>query len=591
MATTRPSIYIGIGLTGIQAITKTRKMFEDAYGKDNIPHWIAFLAIDRLKIVDDPFSSSIPYDDLCQIDRNGYRTDYFKTLAQKSKCKWMFPNDSEFLQTILEVDRVPTDNRISTEMFVHAIESKIESLYNQFITVINSGTFRERSTDNKIECHIATSLSDVSKAGSFINVAQTIKDTFQDDAYIIGYGILHETCSPIDVTADKSSLVFHNGYSAILDLEYLMNATPEHPIKLTFNGSEKQLSHPVYDEFYVIDNEPEQGYSCDEKSKLCEVLGKCLYRKGNDVGSLVRGVKNSRQLTDGWSQSPCACRVVYTGNLLAEIIELKESQNFIHELQQKDTDFQQQALAWTVEANIRERGSQFNLIIDRIYEAQKINCIKEPTLEAGNSMTLIRAAVDRYLNNLPDFPGENEINNLTNALLLALRSKVSTLLNTEHGVGTSLGFLNTLKKVLNQFKLDLHNEWSVYDKKTRQAIIALEMKFIEFDECSKKLSAIAKEASLSEIIGKPSQRILRNKIEAARRKTAFRIFTKVIREVEIMAFSIDTLNQKLDKLSKKYQNELAAKQSTPNLIRLQNSRREAEVVYLEGKRLRGECCY
>lgn len=87
MATTRPSIYIGIGLTGIQAITKTRKMFEDAYGKDNIPHWIAFLAIDRLKIVDDPFSSSIPYDDLCQIDRNGYRTDYFKTLAQKSKCK------------------------------------------------------------------------------------------------------------------------------------------------------------------------------------------------------------------------------------------------------------------------------------------------------------------------------------------------------------------------------------------------------------------------------------------------------------------------------------------------------------------------
>ena len=36
MSSVRPSIYIGIGGTGINAVAKTKKMYEDAFGDDLI---------------------------------------------------------------------------------------------------------------------------------------------------------------------------------------------------------------------------------------------------------------------------------------------------------------------------------------------------------------------------------------------------------------------------------------------------------------------------------------------------------------------------------------------------------------------------
>ena len=55
MATIRPIIYVGLGGTGIRAIAQTKKYYEDAYGKDNIPQQYAFAAIDfDLTAVDDP---------------------------------------------------------------------------------------------------------------------------------------------------------------------------------------------------------------------------------------------------------------------------------------------------------------------------------------------------------------------------------------------------------------------------------------------------------------------------------------------------------------------------------------------------------
>ena len=46
MPTIRRSIYIGLGDTGVRAIAHTKKMFEDTFGKGNVPPQIEFLALD-----------------------------------------------------------------------------------------------------------------------------------------------------------------------------------------------------------------------------------------------------------------------------------------------------------------------------------------------------------------------------------------------------------------------------------------------------------------------------------------------------------------------------------------------------------------
>ena len=41
-----PTIYIGLGGTGVKSIAHTKKMYEDEFGIGNIPEQVAFIAID-----------------------------------------------------------------------------------------------------------------------------------------------------------------------------------------------------------------------------------------------------------------------------------------------------------------------------------------------------------------------------------------------------------------------------------------------------------------------------------------------------------------------------------------------------------------
>ena len=72
MASVRPSIYIGIGGTGINAVAKTKKMFEDAYGKDTLPHLpVRFVCLDYDKTsATDPKNATDISDDFIKIKEN-----------------------------------------------------------------------------------------------------------------------------------------------------------------------------------------------------------------------------------------------------------------------------------------------------------------------------------------------------------------------------------------------------------------------------------------------------------------------------------------------------------------------------------------
>lgn len=576
MATIRPSIYIGLGGTGIIAISKTKKMYEDAFGKGNIPEQIAFAAIDfNLEMVNDPILATDMRDDFIPLRGIGNPKKLYEEQRKEGEFKWMFPNNSGFLpsRVVDGAGQVRTNGRFLTEMIAQSIENRIKSLQTQIKAITISDKIKVANTDNKIEFHVAMSLAGGTGCGSFLNIAQIIKDIFDDDAYIIGYGVLHGIFRTMDVAGNKSSKVIANAYSAILDLDYFMHATPDNPIKINLNRNEKQRTTPIYDEFYVIDNVTEQGDCIEDISKLCEVIGTCLYVAGNELGSSIQGVMSNKHWArngdynispkKGWVQALGACQVVYKGDLLAEIYGLKAAIELIRKLQNTGVEMQQKALDWTKYVAIREDGSQYNMLTDYIYEPSKIVKVRPPNLDVKDSITTIKTTVSKYLTLLPEYPIEQKIEEIVTRIITNLRKTITDLLGADNGVGSSLGFINSLETLLNQFRNEMELENAEYEKKILDSVTALEnVKYKEYEDYTKKWIARKKEDNLNEMIAQPALKILKDKLESARRKSASLIFTKVLFEISELKNHLEDLNNKLSTLLGEYKTELSGKQTT-----------------------------
>jgi len=576
MATIRPSIYIGLGGTGILAISKTKKMYEDAYGKGNIPEQITFAAIDfDLTAENDPNLATDMRDDFLNLKTLGNPKELYDARSELGEYAWMFGANTRFIGKRISdgASQVRTYGRFLTEMIKDSIDRRIANCVTQ-VKNIQISFEHDEEKNQPIDVHIAMSLAGGTGCGSFLNVAQLIRDKYHNQVNIIGYGVIHSVFRTMDPSSTKSPRVVANAYSAILDLDYLMGASNDTPIKITLNGITKELKEPLYDEFYVIDNQTENGKMVDNIKKLCEVVGTCLYVAGGEMGSKIKsglsntGWKNGNFNISpklGWVQSLGACQVVYKGDLLAEIYGLKAAIEIIRKLQNKDADIQQTAVNWTEKAGVREDGEQYNMLIDSIYEPKKINSVKLPMADIKDSMTEIKAAINKYMNHLPEFPNEKDITAKTYEITDLLKKDVNLLLNAENGVGTSINFLLTLDRILTQFKNEMGAESSIFDKKWQDALSALDSKnYKEYEDYAKKLFATksGKEERLNELIARPAQKILKDKLEAERRKAAYIVFSTVIAEVVTLKKRVEEIDKKLTGLYNDYQMELTSKQNS-----------------------------
>ncbi|MDR0939292.1 MAG: hypothetical protein LBN29_08075 [Mediterranea sp.] len=574
MATIRPSIYIGLGGTGIKAIAKTKKMYEDAYGKGNIPEQIAFAAIDfDLTEENNPNLATDMKDDFLSLKSVGSPKELYDVRSKLGEYTWMFPQNTRFIENMISkgASQVRTYGRFLSEMIIASIEQRIANCVTQVKNIQNSLEYNEERGQS-IDIHIAMSLAGGTGCGSFLNVAMMIRDKYQNQVNVVGYGILHSVFRTMDTSTNKSPRVVSNAYSAILDLDYLMTASNDNPINVTLNGKKSTLTNPIFDEFYVIDNETENGKRVDNVSKLCEVLGTCLYVAGGDMGSKIKsgqsntGWKNGNFNISpklGWVQTLGACQVVYRGDLLADIYGLKAAIELIRKLQQKDTDIQQQAVNWTEAVKIREDGDQYNQLTDGIYAPGKITGIKMPLLDRKDSLAAIKGVVNKYIGVYPDFPNANDLKTRNDELVAKLAERLSQLINKEHGVGNSLVFLATLEQILTQFKNEMEGESSDFDKTVQVALEGLEPQYKEYEDYSKKIFSTksGKEERL-ETLARSAQRILKNKLEIERRKAAYTIFSNLLAEIGTLKTKVDQLDKKMSQLLNEYETELTTRQNS-----------------------------
>lgn len=571
----RPSIYIGLGGTGLAAVSYAKKLYEQAYkGVDNIPGQIAFAAIDfDLAAPEDPNLATDMHDDFLSFANVAAASP--KTLydvrSQRGDFAWMFPSNTRYLGNRISdgASQVRTYGRFLTEMIQDNIIRRISDCITQ-VRNIQATLDASEVVNQPIDIHIAMSLAGGTGAGSFLNVAQLIREKYQNQVHIIGYGILHSVFRAMDPSGNKTPRVIANAYSSIMDLDYLMGASSENPIKVSLNGRNRELRQPIYDEFYVIDNETENGKKVDHINKLCEVVGLSMYVSGGEMGNKVRsGASNtgwqqgSYNITPklGWVQGLGACQVVYKGQELAEVYSLKAALHLITNLQNVSLDVDKAAIDWALENKIRE-DLNFDQLIDSIYDLKKVNISPAP-LDTEDSISDIKQAVERYVKSWPQFPDKKIIDTRIESLRKSLQDKVKTLVHAENGVANTKGFLSTLMTNLLIYRTEMDTERSLCEKNAQDKQSALKKEYKDYEEYSKKIfkSKKNKAIMLEDGIGKIARDILIDNLEAERRKVAAEIYTNLLTEAGSLHDRIEDLDNKLSVLKKQYKDELTSKQN------------------------------
>ncbi|MDR0939289.1 MAG: hypothetical protein LBN29_08060 [Mediterranea sp.] len=547
MTTIRPSVYIGLGGSGIKAIAKTKKMYEDIYGKNNMPEEIAFVAIDfDLAEGDNPSLATDMKSDFLYLRGIENPKRFYDVCGKEGECSWMFPQNARFIDDRTIHYPIRTNGRFLTEMFIRAIERRITDCITRVSNIRND---REYGIEKlrPIDIHIAVSLAGGMGGGSFLNLAMLIRDRFRDQVNVVGYGISYGVFVAMN---PSRNLVRHvvNAYSAILDLDYLMNASAKNPVTLSLNGEKTTLARPIFDEFYVIDNETESGMRIDNVSELCEALGTYLYMAGKEMGWRLEAKKSGIGWWFGlfdippkpaWVQALGVCQVVYRGELLAEIYGLKAAIGLIRKLRQKDADMRQQAADW-------------------------IEAVGIPPLHAKDTMTSIAGIVNTYVEHCPDFPDEKELKAHSDELAAKLNDKIAWLINKEHGIGNTLIFLAALEEMLTRFQIGMKSESTVFEKKAREALDRLASNYEEYEKCPKKffISRRKKEEQFNSLIARPAQLILKDRLETKRRGAALDICSNLLSEIDMLKTKVGQIDKKMSQLMEDYENELAVRQNS-----------------------------
>ncbi len=574
MATIRPSIYVGLGGTGIKSISKTKKMFEDAYGEKNIPSQIAFAAIDFDLSEDQNLPTSM-HEDFLMIKNTSSPRQLYDVRRKAGHFQWMFPGNSKFVGDLISdgASQVRTTGRFYTEMIINNIERRIADCYTQVTNIQGDMDIRVDKT-HSVDVHIAMSLAGGTGCGSFLNVASMLRDKYQDKVKIIGYGILHGVFRTMDPTTNKTPRVVSNAYSAILDLDYLMGASVENPIPLTLNGKKTELKRPIFDEFFVVDNETENGKRVDNISKLCEVVGTCMYVAGSEMGSTVQSGQSNTLWKNGnfnispklgWAQGLGACQVVYKGKLLAEIYGYKAAIELIRKMQSCSADMQQKAQSWTEQEQIREDGDEYNMLIDAIYAPEKITKVKGIALDVKDSLPDIKAAVEKEFDKLPnDFPNEKNNDARLKDLNDHLHTTVSDMLKHESGVGNALTFLQTLKVLCEKYKAEMDAERISKEKEIAALVDKLETKtFKAYQEYREKFFTTknGKQEHLDNI-EREVKKIKVLKLESKRRMIAYNIYFSVLATIDALLIRVQAINDTLTALKNSYSLDLTSKQNS-----------------------------
>ena len=444
----KPTIYIGLGGTGIKAVSHTKKMYEDMYGVGNIPPHIAFLVLDynfrgysssSLATSIEADAIDVPYD-----------IRYFRISpnAIDGTFDWMFNTNHAGHIIANGAEQLRTTGRFCTELLKETIEQALQARWQQVTNFIYG------VAPANVEVHIVTSLCGGTGAGSFINIAEMVQRNFGDRANIIGHGVMHGIFRAMDPCPTRRPLHHINAYSSILDLDYLMSASMDNPITFEINGATRTFTRPLFDEFFVIDNITPNGFIANEIDTLCKNIAVYLFADNLNTQNTGLGAEWWYNILNkiGWVQSLGSFQIVYKGEELSQLYANIYAEKLIGKMLQGSSDAQETTMEW-----ITRVGLEKDLLINRISDISRIDRLREPNTDIQDTIDATKDIINSYVNNLNAITSSLFISSLIEEMKCQLKHKIEELL-CEGKVEDGKQFLEYLRLTLKNFCYEMRAE-------------------------------------------------------------------------------------------------------------------------------------
>lgn len=576
----RPTIYVGLGGTGIRAIAQTKKHFEDAYGKDKIPQEVAFLAVDfDLAAANDATLATDVSSDFLSLRVAADPRTLYKVGSNTGGYSWVFPGNTGYIADNISqgASQVRTTGRFYTEMILSQITSRIQRCWTR-VTAINGG--HADVISGNVDIHIVMSLAGGTGCGSFINVADIVRSLYGNRAHLVGYGVMHGVFRTMDPSGVKTPRVVANTYSAVMDLDYLMHASPDNKVAIEINNQKKDLEYPIFDEFFVIDNRTEAGHTIEHIAHLCEVIGNCLFAIGGDMGTHIISGMNNTNWKNGqfnispkkaWVQALGGCQIVYKGELLAQIYGYKAAIELIRKMSQEGADANQIAQNWTEYAKVREDGEAYNMLIDSIVSPEKIAAVKLPVVDSKDSITETKSRIHTYISKLVELPEAEDLEKLSQEKEELLNSKIEELLRQDNGIGNVAVFLRSLKKLCEKYRGEMTAEAADFRTRFNDKSETLEKRISEYEDYCNKSFKFLRGSGIEErldMVSRVAKEMLQCNYEKRRRDIAKDVFIHLLNVIEKASNRIATLVELLKDLRDDYESALddAQNKSASSLV-------------------------
>lgn len=572
----RRSVYIGIGGTGIKAIANAKKMYEEIFGEDRIPSEIAFVAVDfdRAIATDTNLPTRIDRD-FINLPNALNPLQIYTTMSRQGMYKWIFEKNANYIPNNIQngASQVRTTGRLLTELIMPNIQSKIDFAIQQVTTMRPISEEYSVDPDPRVDVHIAMSLAGGTGCGSFINIAQYIKERYDSQVVLFGYGVLYSVFRTMDPGALATPRVRLNSYSAVMDLDYFQSASVTNPVSFVVQGQEKTINSPLYNYFYLVDNTTEAGNIVPHVNLLCQALGTCMYLSGGELGDAVRSMFSNAEWTLGnynwdnklgWAHRIGVCQVVYNGEQLADIYALKAKLALIRQLKAAGSDVEQEATNWTEVAHVREDGDEYNMLINGIFSPDAFARLRDVVLSADDNYEATYQAIKRYVDNYQTFPSKDDLKPLRERILASLHEKVAGILNGDGGVADVQTFLNSLSRICSGYKGEMENERQTFIASVQTKEAALEEDCKAYQTYSRKPWPLCSKSGKQEHLeglASASKGVLKAKIEARRREEAAEIFVVLVNEINNILSEVKAINSILDSLMETYSEELVAQQN------------------------------
>lgn len=572
----KPTIYLGIGGTGIKTLAYIKRQFEEEYGVGNIPEEVAFVGFDFQTDMDaDPDLATDISANFISVKSDLNPCDFYKVRKKdKNKCQWMFEGNSSLINNHISIARqVRTTGRLYTEITLGQILPRIKSVINRVLCVCPY-----------VDIHMVMSLAGGTGAGSFITIATAIKNEYDNKVNLYGFGVTHsvfEVMNPMGIMIPN--VMMYNCISSIIDLDYMFTATPEKPIYFEVGGETIAITESVFDNFFVVYNKSDSGFVIEKIDELCEMLGLAMYSFGIDsrITSVSHHLSYKMGYHDvqnkiGWVQGLGACEVVYKGKELAQIYAHKAATVLIHKMRREEAYVQDMVLPWIEEIGLREDDSAgIHQLIYSTCSQRAIDRLQLPDVNQGNSDDANKQECQRYLSNLTQFPSDSYIATLLDGFKTKLDEKVQALLNENAGVGNALKFVELFKTYCERFKSEKYSE---LESLTRQKVeredafyekaynnyVAEKRGILTFRRAEKN------QVLLEELVGYPALEILKLSYEIKRREVACHIYNVLHSQADELGRQLGCLDSELHGMTTMFESTLR---------HLQNDRRNFVFEY------------